>query len=125
MRDRSASLLWLMLLVAVIGWFFHECLFQGYSLVPTDLLYNLILPYSAAVKHVEVKNHYALDALMADFPNGLLWQQSVRAGQLPMWNPYILGGHPNLADSWPAVFSPFKLLYLFASAERAFTLGIV
>lgn len=119
------SWLWRALLVAVIAAFFHECLFQGHSLVPTDLLHNLMLPYAASVKQVHVQNHYAMDPLTTDYPLGLFWQQSVRRGELPLWNPYILGGHPNLADSMQAVLGPFKLLYLALPAERAFTLGIV
>jgi hypothetical protein len=122
----AKSAAWLALLTAVVVWFFHESLFQGRSLVPTDLVHNLMLPYSARVARVQVQNHYAMDAAVSDYPWGLFWQQSVtRDGELPLWNPFILGGHPNLADTMPAVLSPFKLLYLVLPAERAFTLGIV
>ena len=120
------SALWLGLLAAVLAGFFHESLFRGHSLVPTDLLHNLMLPFGADVARVRVQNHYAMDALTTDYPLGKLWRQSVlRDGELPLWNPYILGGHPNLADSMPAVLSPFKALYLCLTPERAFTLGIV
>ena len=112
-------------LAAVLVWFFHESLLQGRSLVPADLQYQLLLPYSASVTNVSVVNHYTMDALCIDYPWGVFWQQTVKGGELPLWNPYILGGHPHLAESMPAVLSPFKLLYLGLTAERAFTLGIV
>lgn len=125
MRERLKSLGWLLLLTAVICWFFHECLFDGCSLVPTDMLHNLMLPYGASVEHVKVQNHYTMDALTIDYPWGVFWQQTVRNGELPLWNPYILGGHPILAESMPAVLSPIRLLYVVLPAERAFALGIV
>src|SRR2546427_12788484 len=125
MRKEWPTPVWLALLAAVLVWFFHESLFQGHSLVPTDLLHQILLPYSAQVTNVSVANHYTMDVLCIDYPWAVFWQQSVQAGELPLWNPYIAGGHPNLAESMPAVFSPFKLFYLALSAERAFTLGII
>lgn len=125
MRERWRSLAGAALLVAVVLWFFHETVFYGFSLVPTDLLHQLILPYGAHVAHVNVKNHYVIDALTAEYPWGVFWQRCVRSGELPLWNPYILGGNPHLALSMPAVLNPLKALYLFLDAERACSLGIV
>ncbi len=126
MSERLKSVGWSLLLVAVIGGFFHECLFGGHSLVPTDILHQLILPFGANVKNVAVKNHFAIDPLDLDYPWATFWQRSVtRDGELPIWNPFILGGHPHLAETMPAVLSPFKLLYLALPTERAFTLAII
>jgi hypothetical protein len=125
MRDRWQAVGWLALLAGVLVWFFHESFLQGRSLVPTDLMYQILLPYSASVTNVTVANHYTTDALTLDYPWGVFWQQTVKTGQLPLWNPYIFGGHPILAESMPAMLSPFKLLYLAFSAERAFTLGLI
>ena len=124
MRERLQTVGWALLLVVVICTFFHECLFRGFSLVPADML-QLMLPYGVNVTHVSVENHYCNDALKLDYPWGEFWQQTVKSGQLPLWNPHIIGGHPHLAESMPAVLSPFKLLYLALPAERAFTMGIV
>lgn len=120
------SAAWLVLLAAVVVWFFHESLFRGRTLVPTDLLHQMNLPYGADVARIDVQNHYAMDALCTDYPFGVFWQRSVlRDRELPLWNPLILGGYPGHADSWTAVFSPFKLLYLLLPAERAFTYAII
>jgi hypothetical protein len=35
MSERLRSVAWMLLLVVAVAGFFHECLFQGYSLVPT------------------------------------------------------------------------------------------
>ena len=125
MKGKIKTALWLCLLVGVIGWFFHECLFRGFSLVPTDIGNQLVLPYSTSFEHIQVRNHYVVDAVILGYPWAVFWQKSVKSGQLPIWNPYILGGHPILAESMPAVLSPFKLLHFILSPERAFSLGIV
>jgi hypothetical protein len=125
-RKTWSTVAWPVLLIAVIAAFFNESLFRDHTLVPTDLLHNLMLPYADPRRPVEVQNHYAMDALTTDYPLGKFWQESMkRDSELPLWNPYILGGTPNLADSMPAVLSPFKVLYFALSPERAFTLGIV
>ncbi|MDW8298923.1 MAG: YfhO family protein [Anaerolineae bacterium] len=36
--------------------------------------------------------------------------QRLGAGEVPLWNPYNLGGHPFLADTQSAVFYPLRLL---------------
>jgi hypothetical protein len=84
-----------------------------------------MLPYGAHVAHVNVKNHYVIDVLQLEYPWGVFWQRCVRSGELPLWNPYILGGNPHLALGMPAVLNPLKALYLFLDAERACSLGIV
>ena len=125
MRERLTSGWWLALLVAVIVWFFHESIFFGSSLVPSDILHQLFLPYSASVTHIDVQYHYAVDVVTDHYPDAVFWQQSVRSGELPLWNPYLFGGHPYLGASMQTALSPFKLLYLVLPAERAFSLGIV
>ncbi|MEI6084958.1 MAG: YfhO family protein [Verrucomicrobiota bacterium] len=116
---------WLALLVVVLGWFFHETLFQGHTMVPTDMLNQLLLPYGRNVERIAVQNHYTMDVLEQDYPWGLFWKKSVQAGEWPLWNPEIAGGQPHLATSMAGVFSPFRLLYLVLPAERALSLGIV
>jgi len=124
-REGTRTIWWTLLLLGVIAWFFHETIFQRYSLVPADLLDNFVKPFNAGVTHIHVQNHYTFDVLEQDYPWGLFWQQSMRSGQLPLWNPYVYGGHPYLAASHQAALNPFRLLYLFLSAERAMSLGIV
>jgi len=50
---------------------------------------------------------------------------SLRAGHLPLWNPYQLAGIPFLATHPPEVFYPLNLPYLFLSTDRAMHLGAV
>lgn len=67
----------------------------------------------------------AQNALVADlvFQN-LVWKdflaQSLAAGEVPLWNPYLAGGMPFLAAGQHAALYPLTLLFLFLSPERAF-----
>jgi hypothetical protein len=125
MRDRWQTAVGLWLLALVIGGFFHECIFRGYTLLPTDMLHQLIQPFSKPGTNVAVQNHYPIDALRQFYPWGLFWRENVAAGRLPLWNPYEFGGLPHLATSVAGTFSPFKLLLLCLSPERAWSLAIV
>ena len=125
MRERLQSIGWVLLLLAVFTWFFHECLFCGETLLPTDMLHQLVPPYNESVVHPVVQNHYTMDAVEQDYPWGEFWLKSVRAGEVPLWNPAVSGGQPHLATSMAAVFSPFKLLFFWLGVERAWSLGIV
>ena len=49
----------------------------------------------------------------------------LRAGEPPLWNPYLHGGQPLLADISSTVFYPSTLLYLVLPAARALSLDIV
>lgn len=44
------------------------------------------------------------------------------AGRLPLWNPYVYGGHPFLADPQSAIFYPPGLLTVLIAGPRGFPL---
>ena len=115
---------WFALIALVVALFFRESLFFGHSLIPTDVLHKFILP-SVKGPPETVQNHYAIDEVTQLYPAAVFWQQSVRNLQIPAWNPYIFGGHPQLATSMWGIYCPIKLLHLVFSAERAYTLGLV
>jgi len=50
--------------------------------------------------------------------------ESLRAGQLPLWNPYSGNGSPLLADHQSAVLYPLNVLYLLVPVERAMGLSL-
>ena len=57
----------------------------------------------------------AKDPLRSDLVDAIEpWRRfvvdEVRAGRLPLWNPYNYCGHPLLAANQPGVFSPYRLL---------------
>lgn len=120
---RFSWIVWGCLLACIVGLFFFPSLFQHHTLVPTDILHHFLLPH--APEPIEVQNHYIIDQVTQTYPSGLFWQESARQGEMPLWNPYIYGGHPQLSTSVWGILCPAKLLFLVCSPERAHTLGFI
>jgi hypothetical protein len=53
---------------------------------------------------------------------GVYEAQRLFSGQLPLWNPYTLSGHPFLADIQSAIFYPLSLVTLLLSLPQGFSL---
>ncbi len=47
--------------------------------------------------------------------------QQLRAGHIPLWNPYTFSGHPFLADVQSAIFYPVSLLTILLTASKGIT----
>lgn len=58
-------------------------------------------------------------------PIAALLKESINAGQLPFWNPYIYCGMPFLANPQSAVFYPFSYLFVFFGYPAALNIFIV
>src|SRR5215472_11942062 len=75
---------------------------------------------TVAGRHVSVYPWRAFDPVFADYPQNdqadlsypwqILITASLRAGQLPYWNPYSFGGQPLFANGSSAVLYPPKFL---------------
>ena len=53
-------------------------------------------------------------------PPRILWTDIIRAGEFPLWNPYIYGGHPLLASLQPGVLYPLNWPLIFLPFDAAF-----
>jgi hypothetical protein len=49
--------------------------------------------------------------------------QSYRDGELPLWNPYTMAGHPIYADGVTRILSPALLFYVFLDVPLGYTVG--
>ncbi len=59
-----------------------------------------------------------------EYPNSVFLQRSLRAGELPLWNPSILSGTPHFADPQSQLYYlPQVLLLLLLPAELAWRLS--
>lgn len=58
-----------------------------------------------------VKNNAMPDVVDQMYPWKYFTIQSLKAGEIPYWNPYNFAGTPHLANFQTAVFSPFNLLF--------------
>ena len=57
------------------------------------------------------------------FNSGVFWIDSIKNGDLPLWNPYSSIGMPFLADVQSTVFNPLNILFFFFEPVLAFNLS--
>ena len=67
----------------------------------------------------------SFDSLVYFYPNAVYIADRLRAGQLPLWDPYIFAGVPFLANSQVGVLYPPNLLYLIGPVSRMYAVLVV
>jgi hypothetical protein len=63
------------------------------------------------------------DNLIQNYPLRVLVGNQLRAGHLPVWDPYVFGGTPLLAGLNAGAFFPTTLLFVVLPAHAAWVLG--
>ncbi len=114
----------ILLLLLGITFFHWRGIQPGYIFLPVDAA-NQNVPWQQS-RTDNLQNPLIADPLYIYFPfaniTTSLWQTE---GKLPLWNPYILSGHPALADPVHQPFYPLiPLLSLWLGAARAFSLAL-
>lgn len=72
------------------------------------------------------KNHYIVDQFTYDLPLQYGIYKSIRAGEIPWWDPYTCGGRPLLADAHINGTDPVRLLcYLLLPFELAYNWNLI
>jgi O-antigen/teichoic acid export membrane protein len=95
-------------------------------MVPADGLV-LFEPYRSVLQdRVEtVQNSLVLDLLLENY----VWKQfivdTLRAGNLPLWDPHLFAGHPFLANGQHSALYPLTWIFFMMPAHRAFGVFIV
>ncbi len=111
----------LLLLAALSVGFLWRCNLGGQAMVPGDLL--LIMEpgkhYSRQFPEFERVGNPILDAIQQFYPWRKFAGESLRAGEIPFWNPYELCGNPFVGNNQSAVFYPETWLHAVMPAERA------
>ncbi|HEX2299126.1 MAG TPA: hypothetical protein VHH34_11535, partial [Pseudonocardiaceae bacterium] len=77
----------------------------------TDELMRLAPYQGAGLDRGPVQSYYLDDTWDSGIPNTLLLADSLRAGQLPAWNPYAVAGSPLAAVPTTAALSPATVAY--------------
>lgn len=89
----------------------------------------LIVTVAACLSHrswerAEYLGCPSLDAPKMFFPLRHWGFQQIRAGEVPLWNPMILCGMPNVAEMQSAIFYPPNLLFAVMDTARAYNLVV-
>lgn len=101
--------------------FFWPGLLPGHTVSAADYFWNAA-PWNTAIPHglpkqslhplVVGSNTQLIDGITVFEP--FLQYTRTQLPQIPLWDPYIMGGMPYLADMQSAIFSPFSLpAYIF------------
>jgi O-antigen/teichoic acid export membrane protein len=115
--------------VAVLGLFlalsllfFWPQMIGGRTLVPADNLFGFE-PFRSMAEEVGVGTPH--NALLSDLIlENYVWKQFIResiaAGELPLWQPYILAGSPFLAAGQSSALYPFSVLFYILPLYAAY-----
>lgn len=68
---------------------------------------------------------YYRDLYLLFFSQKRLWAEIVQSGEFPLWDPYLNGGQPFLAEIGNGALYPSNLLYLVFDPVTAFNLEVV
>jgi len=119
--------IWPLLFIIVIWFIFSSPYFLN-NLIPfsSDYLVNFFPPWSSYQELASpVKNNAMPDIITQIYPWKKLVVESLRSGQIPLWNPYSFSGSPHLANYQSAVFSPFNILFFIFPFKDAWSLLIL
>ena len=105
--------------------FFWPAVFAGQALLPTDLIFQLdpLWQPLAPEGFTFPGNQLLSDQVYQFYPWKLYTVESLAAGHIPLWNPYINSGQPFLANAQTAIFSPFTLLSLLFPLHTSFVVA--
>jgi len=112
-----------LVIIGLVFIFFWKVIIKGLVPVPADLLVGAYLPWSdykwGYSTGVPVKNPIVSDAISFVYPMRTLGIDILKSKQVPLWNPYLFGGAPLLANFQSAPFSPTNILYFIFNENTA------
>jgi O-antigen/teichoic acid export membrane protein len=91
-------------------------------LLPVDNLFAYE-PWAAYKESLGVglpQNQLLSDLILENYVWKKFIRESIAAGQLPLWNPYILSGQPFLANGQHSALYPFSLLFYVLPLSKAY-----
>ena len=103
------------LLIATLAVAFFPIIFNGRTLLPSDLIDTMTLPSSQYYGPQHAYNSLITDGYFQFYPLKYFTQQAYRHGLFAFWNPYILNGYPQyLEGMWTYNFAlvfPFIIAF--------------
>ncbi|MCB0154101.1 MAG: hypothetical protein KDF65_04825 [Anaerolineae bacterium] len=117
-RDLLAALL-LFILPLLLFW---PVTIGPNTLLPVDNLfvYEPWLSYRTQAGVGQPQNQLLSDLILENYVWKKFIRESLAAGQLPLWNPYILSGQPFLANGQHSGLYPFSLIFYVMPLAKAY-----
>jgi O-antigen/teichoic acid export membrane protein len=113
--------------VALAAIFFAPVVFGGAVLVPFDNLFRFP-PWSAFAAQFGITtphNELVSDLILENYAWKKFVVESLRAREIPLWNPYLFAGAPFLAAGQHSALYPFSILFYILPIERAYGYFVV
>ncbi len=106
---------------------FRPYITKGLMPIPADILLGHYYPWKDQVWQgrqagYPVKNFLLFDGIRQTLPWRLLAVDQMKAGDWPLWNPYILSGTPLLGNLQTAAFYPINFLFFVLPKLDAWTI---
>jgi len=92
------------------------------TMLPADNLFQWA-PWQSAASAFNVQvpqNHLITDLVIENYVWKKFVAESVQAGEIPLWNPYLFAGAPFLAAGQHSAYYPFSLLFLILPLTKAY-----
>ena len=112
------KILWPTLLVFVSLIFFWQTFVKGLLPIPSDTIIGLYHPFRDLYakdypRGIPFKNFLITDPVRQQYVWKNLSIESLKKGEIPLWNPYSFSGNPLLANMQSGVFYPLNFLFVF------------
>src|SRR5690606_196414 len=102
--------------------FFAPVTLGGRTMLPVDNLFAFA-PWAAHADEFGVTtphNGLISDLILENYPWKRFITESLRAGQLPLWNPYLFAGVPFFAAGQHSAAYPFSLIFYVMPLAQAY-----
>ena len=94
----------------------------GKTLIPADVLFSF-QPWKDAAAQFGVaypQNHLVADLVLENYAWKRFVVESLKQGEIPLWNPYTFAGEPFLANGQHSALYPFSLLFYVLPLWQAY-----
>lgn len=112
-------------LVFLVLLFVWPALLPGRVMMPLDIVVQGWPPWQEPNKPVEVHNFMLTDVVNYIYPIKQFMAERIRAGEFPLWNPYVFAGYPFTYNTQAGVFYPLSLLYYLLPGAAAVDLTVI
>ncbi|MCL5996389.1 MAG: YfhO family protein [Chloroflexi bacterium] len=121
-RHRIATLLCVAFLLVLPLTLFLSVTFGHATLLPADNLFawQPFRSLAASFGVSQPQNGLLSDLILENYPWKRFIIDSIRQGELPLWNPYLFGGIPFLAAGQHSALYPFSILYYLLPLDKAY-----
>ncbi|MCL4263298.1 MAG: YfhO family protein [Anaerolineae bacterium] len=112
-------------LVILVFLFLGRAFLPGKVLLPLDVVTQLWSPWQQPGTAVTVHNPLVTDVIDYLYPVKAFVAAQMKQGQLPLWNPYVLGGYPLTYNTQAGLWYPLSVLYVLLPPVTAVDLTIL